>query len=61
MVFWIIVAAVVVLVLLAAWRADRRRKVTISRRNAEVENDIAGAWMSASIHHINNGGGSGGI
>lgn len=56
MVFWIIVAAVAVVVVLLAWRADRRRKVTIDRRNAAVENDIAGGWFEANSNRIRRDG-----
>ena len=45
MVFWSIVGVVVLLVLLAAWRKDRRHKTTITRRNGAVESDIGDGWI----------------
>jgi hypothetical protein len=59
-VFWVIVAAVVVVVLAVAWRADRRRKVTISRRNPAVEGDIARGLDQVVGHRVRNGGRSAG-
>jgi hypothetical protein len=61
MVFWAIVGVVVIAVLVFAWRADRRRKVSIDRRNPDVENDVAQAWLGAEIHRTNGGGGDRGI
>jgi hypothetical protein len=56
MVFWLIVVAVVGTALLLAWRADRRRKVTITRRNADVESDVAGAWFEVHSNRIRRDG-----
>jgi hypothetical protein len=44
MVFWSVVAIVVLLVLFAAWRKDRKHRVTISRTKGEVERDIGQGW-----------------
>jgi hypothetical protein len=44
MVFWSVVGIVVLLVLLAAWRQDRKHHVTITRTKGDVERDIGDAW-----------------
>ncbi|MDH2413783.1 hypothetical protein [Nocardioides sp. CER19] len=44
MVFWSVVVLVVLVVLVAAWRADRKRHVRISRTNGDVERDIGDTW-----------------
>jgi hypothetical protein len=57
MVFWLIVAAVVAGALGWAWRADRRRKVGITRRNAAAERDIAAGMSEAMGNRLREGGG----
>jgi hypothetical protein len=49
MVFWLIAAAVVVIVLAFAWRADRRRKVRVTRRDGAAETDIARGWGGGHV------------
>jgi cytochrome c-type biogenesis protein CcmH/NrfF len=43
MVFWSIVAGVVVLVLLVAWLYDRRRKASVNRHHPALEAEITQA------------------
>lgn len=57
MVFWLIVAAVIALALGLAWRADRRRKVGITRRNAAAEKDMAAGMSEALANRLRGGGG----
>ena len=58
MTFWLIVAAAVTIVLALAWRMDRRRKVTITRRNGATETDIARGTTAVAIHRFDGGGSS---
>jgi hypothetical protein len=51
----LVVAAAVCLACALAWRSDRRRKVTIDRRNPAVESDIARGFEQAVIHRIDSG------
>lgn len=44
MVFWSVVAIVILGVVLAAWRKDRKHPTTISRTQGDVERDIGEGW-----------------
>jgi hypothetical protein len=44
MVFWAVVGIVVLAVLAAAWRADHKRHVRITRTNGDVERNIGDTW-----------------
>jgi len=52
MVFWIVVAAVVVALLLVAWRVDRKRRVSVERRNPSAEQAYASGIAQADRHRL---------